>query len=121
VKPDGTDVQTLSKGVSITTTVLKDSMVIFSADYMTTDDTSNAEKLQLLGIMNDTYDAFVYFAISQLPAAKRPRCISVRNALEPEVEHAPFPSSTSASQIIDILKSIAGSIYGINQYCTTLR
>lgn len=95
-------------------------MVILSADYMTTDDTSNAEHLQPLGIMNDTDDAFVFFAISQLPAAKRPQCLSVRNASEPQIEHSPFPSSTSPADVVDILKNIAGTIYGIYQYCTTL-
>jgi hypothetical protein len=95
-------------------------MVIVSADYMTTDDTSNAEHLQPLGIMNDTDDAFVFYAISQLPAAKRPLCLSVRNASEPQVEHSPFPSSTSSADVVDILKNIAGTIYGIYQYCTTL-
>jgi len=94
-------------------------MDIVSADYMTTDDTSDAEGLQPLGIMNDTDDAFLFYAIDQLGASK-PLCISVRNASEPEVEHAPFPSTTSPTQIIDILKGIAGSIYGIYQYCTTL-
>jgi hypothetical protein len=59
-------------------------MTTLSADYMTTDDTSNAEHLQALGIMNDTDDAFVFFAIDQMPAAKRPPCLSVRNASEPK-------------------------------------
>jgi hypothetical protein len=95
-------------------------MDIVSADYMTTDDTSDAEGLQPLGIMNDTDDAFVFFAIEGISASKRPSCLSVRNASEPQVEHAPFPSSTSPSVIIDVLKNIAGSIYGIYQYCTTL-
>jgi hypothetical protein len=95
-------------------------MDIVSADYMTTDDTSNAEKLQPLGIMNDTDDAFVFFAIEQMPASKRPKCLSVRNASEPQIEHSPFPSSTSQANIINILKGIAGSIYGVYQYCTTL-
>ena len=95
-------------------------MVTLSADYMTTDDTSNAEHLQALGIMNDTDDAFVFFAINQMPAAKRPPCLSVRNASEPQVEHSPFPSTTRPTDIVDILKNIAGTIYGIYQYCTTL-
>jgi hypothetical protein len=95
-------------------------MVIVSADYMTTDDSSNAEKLQPLGIMNDTDDAFVYFAIDELPPARRPPCISVRNASEPQIEHSPFPSSTRPADIVSILSNIAGTIYGIYQYCTTL-
>jgi hypothetical protein len=95
-------------------------MVILSADYMTTDDTSNAEHLQPLGIMNDTDDAFVFFAINQMPEAKRPHCLSVRNASEPQIEHSPFPSSTSPADVVDILKNIAGTIFGIYQYCTAL-
>ncbi len=95
-------------------------MDIVSADFMTTDDTSNAEGLQTLGIMNDTDDGFVFFAIDQMPVSRRPQCISVRNASEPQVEHAPFPSSTSQTEIINILKNIAGTVFGIYQYCTTL-
>jgi hypothetical protein len=55
-----------------------------------------------------------------MPSAKRPPCVSVRNASEPQVEHSPFPSTTTPAEIVNILKSIAGSIYGIYQYCTTL-
>jgi hypothetical protein len=95
-------------------------MEIVSADYMTTDDNNNAEKLQNLGIMNDTDDAFVFYAISKLPASKRPKCISVRNASEPQIVHAAFPASTSQAEIINILKHQAGTVYGIYQYCTTL-
>ena len=95
-------------------------MDIVSADYMTTDDNNNSEGLQNLGIMNDTDDAFVYYAISRMPASKRPKCISVRNASEPQMVHAPFPATTTPTEIINILKSMAGTIYGIYQYCTTL-
>jgi hypothetical protein len=95
-------------------------MATVSADYMTTDDANNAEGLQPLGIMNDTDDAFVFFAISQLPSAKRPRCLSVRNASEPQIQHAPFPSTATQGTIMDTLKGVAGAIYGIYQYCTTL-
>ena len=96
-------------------------MDIVSADYMTTDDSSNAEHLQTLGIMNDTDDAFLAYAISQMSAGKRPDWISVRNASEPQMEHSPFPDSTSQNSIIDILKDMAGTVYcGIYQYCTTL-
>jgi hypothetical protein len=96
------------------------SMDIVSADYMTTDDNNNSEGLQTLGIMNDTDDAFVFYAISKMPAAKRPKCISVRNASEPQMVHSPFPSTTTPAEIINILKNMAGTIYGIYQYCTTL-
>jgi hypothetical protein len=95
-------------------------MEIVSADYMTTDDTNNSEGLQTLGIMNDTDDAFVFYAISKMPASKRPKCISVRNASEPQMVHSPFPATTSPTEIINILKSMAGTIYGVYQYCTTL-
>jgi hypothetical protein len=66
-------------------------MDIVSADYMTTDDINNSEGLQTLGIMNDTDDAFAFYAVSKMPAAQRPKCISVRNASEPQMVHAPFP------------------------------
>ena len=95
-------------------------MDIVSADYMTTDDNNNSEKLQTLGIMNDTDDAFVFYAINRMAAAKRPNCISVRNASEPQMVHSPFPATTSSSEIINILKNMAGTVYGIYQYCTTL-
>ena len=95
-------------------------MDIVSADFMTTDDNNNSEGLQNLGIMNDTDDAFLFYAVSEIAASKRPKCISVRNASEPQMIHAPFPDTTKPSQIIDILKGMAGSIYGIYQYCTTL-
>jgi hypothetical protein len=95
-------------------------MDIVSADFMTTDDNNNSEGLQNLGIMNDTDDAFLFYAISEISASKRPKCISVRNASEPQMIHAPFPDTTKPSQIIDILKGMAGTIYGIYQYCTTL-
>jgi hypothetical protein len=91
-----------------------------SADYMTTDDNNNSEGLQSLGIMNDTDDGFVFYAVNQMPSAKRPKCISVRNASEPQMEHAAFPHTTTPSEVINILKNMAGTIYGIYQYCTTL-
>jgi len=95
-------------------------MDVVSADYMTTDDNNNAEGLQNLGIMNDTDDAFVFYAISQMPPSKRPKCISVRNASEPQMVHSPFPATTSSTEIINILKDMAGTVFGIYQYCTTL-
>jgi hypothetical protein len=95
-------------------------MDIVSADYMTTDDNNNSEGLQSLGIMNDTDDAFLFYAISKIPAGKRPKCISIRNASEPQMEHSPFPQTTTPTEIINILKNMAGTIYGIYQYCTTL-
>jgi hypothetical protein len=95
-------------------------MVTVSADYMTTDDNNNSEGLQNLGIMNETDDAFVFYAISQMPPAKRPPCLSVRNASEPQMVHAPFPATTSPAEIINILKNLAGTVFGIYQYCTTL-
>ena len=94
-------------------------MDIVSADYLTVDDKSGAEGLQPLGIMNDTDDAFLFYAINKMPGAK-PAWLSVRNASEPQIDVAPFPPGTSQSAIIDNLKRVAGSIYGIYQYCTTL-
>jgi hypothetical protein len=95
-------------------------MDIVSADYLTVDDNHNSEGLQSQGVMNDTDDAFAFFAISLLPAGKRPQWLSVRNASEPQINAAPFPPGTEPSKIIDTLKGIAGGIYGVYQYCTTL-
>lgn len=94
-------------------------MDIVSADYLTVDDTNNSEGLQALGIMNDTDDAFAFYAIDQIGAAK-PAWLSVRNASEPQIAAKPFPAGTPAQTIIDDLKATAGTIYGIYQYCTTL-
>ncbi len=95
-------------------------MAVVSADYLTVDDTSDAEGLQQLGIMNETDDAFAFYAIDQLPEGQRPQWLSVRNASEPQIAHAPFPKDTPPAKIIDALKAKAGTIYGIYQYCTTL-
>jgi hypothetical protein len=62
--------------------------------------------------MNDTDDAFAFFAIAQRAGAK-PAWFPVRNAFEPQVV---APASSSQ----DTIKSLAGTIYGIYQYCTTL-
>jgi hypothetical protein len=94
-------------------------MIIVSADYLTVDDNNDSEGLQALGIMNDTDDAFVFYAISKL-AGTKPAWLSIRNASEPQIVAKPFPAGTSTQTIIDDLKATAGTIYGIYQYCTTL-
>jgi hypothetical protein len=94
-------------------------MAIVSADYLTVDDNHDAEGLQQLGIMTDTDDAFLFYAISTLSGAK-PNWLSIRNASEPQIVAKPFPAGTSSATIIDMLKGTAGTIYGIYQYCTTL-
>ena len=94
-------------------------MDIVSADYLTVDDKFNSEGLQSLGIMNDTDDAFLFYGISQMPG-KQPQWLSVRNASEPQIVVPAFASGTSQTAIVDKLKGVAGSIYGIYQYCTTL-
>jgi hypothetical protein len=94
-------------------------MVTVSADYLTVDDTSNAEGLQSMGIVNETDDAFVFYAINQMKG-RQPNWLSVRNASEPQITDKPFPAGTSSTKIIDDLKGIAGSIFGVYQYCTTL-
>jgi hypothetical protein len=93
---------------------------IVSGDYLTVDDDNNSEGLQPLGLMNDTDDAFAFFAIDELPAAQRPKWLSIRNASEPQIVVPPFPAGTTPTQVIDKLKSVAGAIYGVYQYCTTL-
>jgi hypothetical protein len=87
---------------------------------LTVDDDHDSEGLQALGIMNETDDAFAFYAIGLLAADKRPSWLSVRNASEPQIVAQPFPPNTPPSEIVDKLKGIAGTIYGIYQYCTTL-
>ena len=94
-------------------------MDIVSADYLTVDDGHDSEGLQSQGIMNDTDDDFAFFAIDELGAGK-PGWLSIRNASEPQIEVAAFPPGTPTGTIIDKLKSVAGAIYGVYQYCTTL-
>jgi hypothetical protein len=94
-------------------------MDIVSADYLTVDDKLDSEGLQPLGVVNDTDDAFLFYAIGKLSGAK-PQWISVRNASEPQIVVPPFPAGTSKQQIVNKLGNVAGSIYGIYQYCTTL-
>jgi len=93
-------------------------MDIVSADYLRVDD-DNSECLQALGIMNDTDDAFAFYAISTLPADKQPKWLSVRNASEPQINVPPFPAGTSPTQV-NKLKGLAGAIYGVYPYCTTI-
>jgi hypothetical protein len=95
-------------------------MDIVSADYLTVDDNNDSEGLEQLGIMNDTDDAFAFYAIDTLPSVQRPNWLSIRNASEPQIVAAPFPPGTSPTDIIDTLKGIAGAIYGVYQYCTTI-
>jgi hypothetical protein len=95
-------------------------MDIVSADYLTVDDNNDSEGLQAQGTMNDTDDAFAFYAIDALPQAKRAKWISVRNASEPQVNVPPFPVGTTPGNIVDTLKATAGAIYGVYQYCTTL-
>ena len=82
------------------------------------DDNHDLEGLQSLGAMNDTDDAFLFYAISQLSGPK-PAWLSIRNASEPQIA-ASIPAGTSSSAVTRQLAGIAGRIYGIYQYCTTL-
>jgi len=93
-------------------------MDIVSADYITVDDKIDTEGLQELGSMNDTDDAFAFYAISKIKG-KKPKCISVRNASEPEVV-AQFDPNDSPAKKISKLGHVAGPIYGVYQYCTTI-
>ncbi len=95
-------------------------MAIVSADFLSVDDTSNAEGLQPLGIMNDNDDAYAFFAISQMPAGSRPAWLSVRNASDPQVAVPPIPAGTTKSQVIKELSSLAGAIFGVYEYVTTI-
>lgn len=92
-------------------------MDVVSADYLTVDDATDNEGLQNEGIMNDTDDAFAFFAIDQLPKAQQPQWLSVRNASEPQIV---IPNLGQQSDPSRALSSLAGAIYGVYQYCTTL-
>jgi hypothetical protein len=81
------------------------------------DDSTNNEKLQNEGIMNDTDDAFAFFALGELGAGKQPKWLSVRNASEPQIVD---PGLGQQSDPAKALSSLAGAIYGVYQYCTTL-
>jgi kumamolisin len=94
-------------------------MAVVSADYLTVDDNGDSEGLEALGTMNETDDAFLFYGISRLSGAKPP-WLSIRNASEPQILAKPFAAGTPQSTIINKLKGIAGPIYGIYQYCTTL-
>jgi kumamolisin len=94
-------------------------MAVVSADYLTVDDNHDSESLQALGTMNETDDAFLFYAISRLSGPKPP-WVSIRNASEPQIVTKAFPAGTSQAQIVKTLGGIAGPIYGIYQYCTTL-
>jgi hypothetical protein len=83
-------------------------MATVSLDYFSSDDTSNSEGLQSLGIVNETDDAFLFFAISRISGVQ-PKWLSIRNASDPQIHSTPAK-----------LASVAGSIYGVYQYCTTL-
>jgi hypothetical protein len=92
-------------------------MDIVSADFLTVDDSTNNEKLQNEGIMNDTDDAFAFFALGELGAGKQPKWLSVRNASEPQIVD---PGLGQQSDPAKALSGLAGAIYGVYQYCTTL-
>ncbi len=94
-------------------------MAVVSADYLTVDDNNDSEGLQPLGIMNETDDAFAFYAMGKIPGKKIP-WVSVRNASEPQIEAKAFPPGTSQQEIVRTLAGTAGRIYGIYQYCTTL-
>jgi hypothetical protein len=70
--------------------------------------------------MNDTDDAFVAYAIYKMPSSAQPKWLSVRNASEPQIQDPEFPAGSTLAQKIDILKGVAGSIFGVYQYCTTI-
>lgn len=95
-------------------------MVIVTADFLSVDDSSNAEGLQALGIMNDNDDAYAFFAIGQMPASQQPQWLSIRNVSDPQVVVPPFSAGMSQTQIIDQLSSIAGAIFGGYEYVTTI-
>jgi hypothetical protein len=75
-------------------------MAVVTADFLSVDDTTDAEGLEPLGIVNENDDAYAFFAIDQMPAGKRPAWLSVRNVSDPQVKVPPIPPGTSNSQVI---------------------
>ena len=86
-------------------------MNVLSADYFSIDDSHDTEKLQEIGIMDDMDDAFVAFAVGKLPAASRPKWLSIRNASEPQI---PFMPTVKA------MKDQASEVYDTCGYHTSL-
>jgi hypothetical protein len=95
-------------------------MAVVTADFLSVDDSSDAEGLEPLGIMNENDDAYAFFAISKLPAGQQPQWLSIRNASDPQVVVPPIPAGTSQSQVVKQLSSIAGAIFGVYEYVTTI-
>ena len=94
-------------------------MAIVTADFLSVDDSTNAEGLEQLGIMNDNDDDYAAFAIGQMPEAGRPGWLSVRNASDPQVV-ASIPKGASQSTIRGDLSAVAGAIFGVYEYATTI-
>jgi hypothetical protein len=94
-------------------------MAVVTADYLTCDDTTDAEGLQALGTMNDNDDAYACFAIDQMTGNKKPRWLSIRNASDPQVK-APSSFHGTPSQTQKELSSLGGAIFGVYEYVTTI-
>lgn len=94
-------------------------MTVVTADFLSADDSTNAEGLEALGITNENDDAYAFFAISQMPAADQPQWLSVRNVSDPQVV-ASSGSGSSQQQIVKQISSVAGAIFGVYQYITTI-
>jgi len=95
-------------------------MAIVSADFLSVDDTTNAEGLQALGIMNDNDDAYACFAIDQMTGGNKPKWLSVRNASDPQVMAPPIATGKTPSEIKKQLSAIGGAIFGVYEYVTTI-
>jgi hypothetical protein len=76
--------------------------------------------LEALGIVNENDDAYAFFAIDLMPAGKRPAWLSVRNVSDPQVAVPPIPPGTTKSQVEKELSSLAGAIFGVYEYTTTI-
>jgi hypothetical protein len=94
-------------------------MTVVTADFLSADDSTNAEGLENLGIANENDDAYALFAIDQLPAAVQPQWLSVRNVSDPQVV-VPIAPGTSQQQIVKQISAVAGAIFGVYQYVTTI-
>ncbi|HUB25169.1 MAG TPA: hypothetical protein VL992_07040 [Tepidisphaeraceae bacterium] len=94
-------------------------MAVVTADYLTCDDTTDAEGLQALGTMNDNDDAYACFAINQLTTGNKPKWLSIRNASDPQVKAPPSFKGTP-SELDSELSTLGGAIFGVYEYVTTI-
>jgi hypothetical protein len=94
-------------------------MAVVTADYLTVDDTTDAEGLQALGTMNDNDDGYACFAIDQIVTGPKPKWLSVRNASDPQVQ-GPASFRGTPAALDKELSTLGGAIFGVYEYVTTI-